>query len=116
MTLNKRWAKRELKRIKKQEHRAKVYAKRVRATVKGFERRQNTCSAPGEPPAVQTGRLFKSIVVLHPLEPLVRIIKATDQKASWMEFGTEKIAPRPFLRPALDRYAPKFPGIMKGLV
>lgn len=76
----------------------------------------NQRSAPGEPPAVQTGRLFQSIKVFPTLEFGVVLIVATDQKAHLLELGTRNIAPRPFMRPALDRYTPKLPLIMKGLV
>jgi HK97 gp10 family phage protein len=72
-------------------------------------------SAPGEAPAVQTGRLYGSIEVVKD-QPLSRIIVATDKKAHLLELGTRKMAPRPFLRPALWRQASKILMFLKGKI
>ena len=59
-------------------------------------------SAPGEPPASQTGRLVDSIRVV---EGDLRVrVEAAVRHAPWLEFGTERMEPRPFIRPARDAH------------
>jgi hypothetical protein len=74
-----------------------------------------TASAPGEAPAVQTGRLYGSIEVIKG-QPLSRLIWARDKKAHLLELGTRKMAPRPFLRPALWKNASKLLAFLKGKI
>lgn len=59
-------------------------------------------SAPGEAPAVQTGQLQGSVKWVQS-EPLYREIGANTPYAAALEFGTSKMAPRPYLRPALRK-------------
>ena len=65
-------------------------------------------SKPGGIPAVQTGHLRRSINWAR-VKRLVRRIgtgigtASSVGYAAWLEFGTAKMAPRPFLRPALRR-------------
>lgn len=66
----------------------------------------NRSSAPGESPARQTGALIASIEVFADAPRLAARVNAGSDHAAAMEFGTENIAPRPFLRPALARMAP----------
>lgn len=67
----------------------------------------HTASAPGEPPAVDTGLLRASIrheVVDEPEGPTAYV--GSDVKyAEYLSLGTRKMAPRPFLQPALDAAA-----------
>lgn len=79
------------------------------------KRHQNTPSAPGEAPAVQTGELYGSLVVSAP-EPMTRVVAATSKKAKYLEFGTRKIEPRPFLRPALEKTKMQVIEKLKGTV
>lgn len=58
-------------------------------------------SAPGEAPASVTGRLLRSIRVIIDRKSLVVKIRAAARHALWLEYGTVKMAPRPFIRPAL---------------
>lgn len=60
-------------------------------------------SAPGEPPASDTGTLARSIDVDLDPKKLRGIIKAQTNYAKALEFGTQTIAPRPFMRPALQK-------------
>ncbi len=58
-------------------------------------------SRPGEPPKGDTGRLELSIdVELRATEKTVNVIARAPYAAA-LELGTARIAPRPFLRPAL---------------
>lgn len=57
-------------------------------------------SAPYEPPAVQSGRLYGSFEITTP-QPMVKVIRATAPHAHLLEFGSKRAAPRPFLRPSL---------------
>lgn len=59
-------------------------------------------SAPGDPPAVDTGRLRQSIVALK-IEPGRWRVGTNLEYALYLEFGTRRIAPRPFMRPAADK-------------
>lgn len=60
-------------------------------------------SAPGSPPAVDTGRLRASYghSVNHSTLFDELSIGTGDEKAPWLEFGTSKMAPRPHLRPVM---------------
>jgi len=58
-------------------------------------------SAPGEPPAVQTGRLYRSITTERP-KLLVRLVGTNVNYGRHLEEGTERILPRPWLKPALQ--------------
>jgi hypothetical protein len=78
-------------------------------------RQRVTASAPGEAPAVQTGRLYGSIEILKD-KPQSRIIVATDRKAHLLELGTRKIAPRPFLRPSLWKNMARLATMLKGKI
>jgi len=59
-------------------------------------------SSPGQPPAIVTGRLKKSVkfarVKLATFE-----VTASAPYAKFLEFGTSRMAARPFFRPALRR-------------
>lgn len=56
-------------------------------------------SAPGESPAIDEGDLSNSIRQEKIDEASYRV-GSTDEKAPHLEFGTSRIAPRPFLTPA----------------
>lgn len=61
-------------------------------------------SRPGEPPKGDTGRLELSIEVeLRRSEKTVNVIARAPYAAA-LEFGTRRIAPRPFMRPALQKH------------
>lgn len=64
--------------------------------------REHQASAPGEPPANDLGFLAANIVQDKADLAQGRIfIAALAKYAKFLEFGTARIAPRPFLRPAL---------------
>ena len=65
-------------------------------------------SLPGNPPAPDTGNLRKSInyeIYAEPRSPYG--VVGTTQKdppyGEYMEYGTSKVAPRPWLRPAMKK-------------
>lgn len=62
-------------------------------------------SAPGEAPASDTGRLVNSInsYAVGNGEAISVAGRGTVKYATLLEFGTSKIAPRPFMFPALEK-------------
>ena len=61
-------------------------------------------SAPGEAPASDTGRLVNSVnTEVTGLEATVSAGSGAVKYAAMLEFGTVKIAARPFLFPALEK-------------
>lgn len=56
-------------------------------------------SAPGEPPNADTGRLDGHITTVRRSELAVDVISAAPYAAD-LEFGTSRMAARPYLRPA----------------
>lgn len=60
-------------------------------------------SAPGEPPNADTHQLDMSIDVrVNPSKKSVSVVSLAPYSA-FLEFGTSKMAARPFMRPALQR-------------
>ena len=82
--------------------------------------RTHTASAAGEPPATDTGRLVSSIFqdTKRRGKTFVGIVGSSVDYAVHLEFGTTKMAARPFLQPALDKNRKKIIGIFvrKGLI
>ena len=78
-------------------------------------RRSHTASAPGEPPATDTGFLISSISNTVDVEAgdLVGKIIVSAPYAASLEFGTLNMAPRPYLQPALNENAEKINEIFK---
>lgn len=59
-------------------------------------------SAPGEGPAIDTGRLSQSITAVM-IKPGHWRVGTNVEYALWLEFGTKWFAPRPFVRPAVEK-------------
>lgn len=62
--------------------------------------REHQASAPGEPPATDTGFLAGTIqVAVRMLEAIVDVFA---DYGVYLEFGTSRMAPRPFLSPSVS--------------
>lgn len=59
-------------------------------------------SAPGEAPASDTGRLAASLSTTYDAETLTGKVVVGVNYGYFLEFGTAKMEPRPFIRPALE--------------
>lgn len=59
-------------------------------------------SAPGEAPAIDTGHLVNSFRV-RMKDRTTAIVEVRAEQAAALEFGTGRIAARPYLRPALEK-------------
>ena len=68
----------------------------------GKRNKPHTASAPDEAPAVDSGRLRQSITALHVGEGRWRV-GTNAFYAIYLEFGTRRMAARPFIRPALEK-------------
>lgn len=69
--------------------------------------KRQQASAPGEPPASVTGRLLRSFRVKVDKTRLIATVSANIRHAPWLEHGTRRMAPRPFMRPAARNVAKK---------
>ena len=74
-----------------------------------YERGSGThqASAPGQPPAVDYGVLIGSVQTEMVRDDLGLVAEGTEY-AVHLEYGTERMAPRPHMAPAADRARPKF--------
>lgn len=72
-------------------------------------------SAPAQAPANQTGRLAGSLSARTEKQGKVvfGIASASTEYAAMLEFGTQKMAARPYMQPALDQNAEKIKAIFK---
>jgi hypothetical protein len=64
-------------------------------------------SAPGKPPAIDSGGLVNSIGVVHVSGRRSDVVVGAAH-GIYLELGTEHIAARPFVTPALEHLAPLF--------
>lgn len=62
---------------------------------------EHQASAPGEAPAVNIGTLIGSIATEYNFKTLSGRVIARAPYGAYLEYGTERMEPRPFLRPAL---------------
>ena len=69
-------------------------------------------STPGDPPGVDTGFLRSSIHV-ESVSSLIREVIAGAEYSEPLEYGTFKMAPRPFMRPAFFRIQDQIQNIWK---
>ena len=65
-------------------------------------RRTHRASAPGQAPASDTGNLVRNIAVKMESRDQVAVVSSAPY-SQFLEFGTSKMLPRPFLFPATQR-------------
>lgn len=63
-------------------------------------RRTHQASAPGQPPATDTGRLVGSIYM--DIDPMTATVGSRLVYAQYLEYGTRKMAPRPIWVPTAN--------------
>lgn len=71
-------------------------------------------SAPGEAPATDTGLLIQNIV--SGARGLIGGVEARVEYAAWLEFGTRRMAARPFLIPAAEAQRSRIDGLIRSAV
>lgn len=65
-------------------------------------------SAPGEPPNNDTGVLANNIEVTRDANDRTKVLVSSNAPyASYLEFGTSRMAERPYMRPATEKIRPK---------
>ena len=65
-------------------------------------RRSHRASAPGQAPASDTGNLVSKIIVKQKTKNVVNVESNADYSA-FLEYGTSKMDPRPFMLPAFEK-------------
>ena len=65
-------------------------------------RRQHRASAPGQAPASDTGNLVSKIIVKQKTKNITQVESGADY-SKYLEYGTSKMQPRPFLFPAFEK-------------
>ena len=75
---------------------------------------EHQASAPGEPPATDTGELIASISSDAVLEgdEVVGFLQATAPHAVHLELGTRRMAARPFMSPSVDENLQRLEGLI----
>ncbi len=68
---------------------------------------KHTASAPGQPPATDTGVLQTNIVLNMESTGLVANVESRAKYSIFLEFGTSKMKARPFMMPAFEENKPK---------
>jgi hypothetical protein len=71
-------------------------------------------SAPGEAPAVDTGNL-KCSIDTEMTSKTTAVVAVGAEYGAHLEYGTRKMAMRPYLRPAVERKARAFVDAMRAL-
>lgn len=77
--------------------------------------RTHTASAPGQPPMSDTGRLANSIT-FDRVGDLTATVGSALNYAPWLEYGTSRMAARPFFRPAVERMRPIYIGKLEAII
>ncbi len=79
-------------------------------------RRTHRSSAAGEPPATDTGFLVNNIALKIDMDGLGANVESRANYSTFLEFGTSKMAARPFMQPALEENKPKIRRLQKQMV
>ena len=65
-------------------------------------RREHRASAPGQSPASDTGNLVNKIIVKQKSSDVVSV-ESNANYSAFLEYGTSKMQPRPFMLPAFEK-------------
>ena len=68
-------------------------------------------SAPGEAPAVDTGNLRAGIKT-DEVTPILFEVRVAAEYASYLEYGTRRMLPRPYVAPAIETIKSRNEGIL----
>ena len=79
-------------------------------------RRTHTASAAGQPPAADTGLLANNIVLDIDANGFGANVESRADYSTALEFGTSKMAARPFMQPALEENKPKIRRLAKQMI
>lgn len=86
------------------------------ALIEGKKRNKpHTASAPGDAPNTDSGTLVRSIAVENPRKGL-SYVGTSVEYGKHLEFGTRRMAARPWLRPAMDKAAPELPNAITNAI
>ena len=77
-------------------------AKSGRIYEKYNPRRTHRASAPGQAPASDTGNLVSKIIVKQKSKNVTQVESGADY-SKFLEYGTSKMEPRPFMFPAFEK-------------
>lgn len=83
--------------------------------VNGKKAGPRRASAPGEPPRKQTGQGRASVAVEVDSTTMEGRVGPTAKYMAWLELGTKRVAPRPWLRPAVAASQAKIMDLAKSL-
>ena len=65
-------------------------------------RREHRASAPGQAPASDTGNLVSQIIVKQKTRNITNV-ESNANYSAFLEYGTSKMQPRPFMLPAFEK-------------
>lgn len=93
-------------------------AMKVEADAKKLFRGRDDVSAPGLPPRVDTGRLRASIThrLANDDTGPVAEVGTNVEYGVWLEYGTSRMQPHPFMGPALEMNAKEIEDFLAGAV
>lgn len=74
-----------------------------KSVIRYSPRRNHTASKPGGPPNTDTGRLISSIRTQTDRSTTTVSVGSNVKYSLYLEFGTKKMRPRPWLKPAIDK-------------
>jgi hypothetical protein len=87
------------------EEAAQIARQEMQGPKSGATYGDHQASAPGEAPAIDTGRLFASVDVR---QSGAEVYLVEDGYGLYLEQGTDDIEPRPHLEPAAEQVRPRF--------
>lgn len=70
--------------------------------IRSGKRAIHIASAPGEPPAVDTGVYIRLITAVYDKPTLTGRVVSSGKQAAWLEYGTARMEARPHMRPGLN--------------